>query len=56
MDRQRSLEIVTSALRKTGISRILATPGEVEITYNAPWKKADIIEAIEETGYIVVNY
>ena len=56
MVQERSLEIVTNALKKIGIYQILAIPGEVQVTYNEPWKKAGIIEAIEETGFIVVNY
>lgn len=56
MAHKSSQEIVSHALRRIGIHNILTIPGEVEVTYNDPWKKAKIIEAIEETGFIVVNY
>jgi hypothetical protein len=56
MDHRSSQEIVRHALKRVGIHSIFTIPGEVEITYNDPWKKARIIEAIEETGFIVVNY
>ena len=56
MSHEESQKIVTRALKKIGIYTILAMPGELQVSYNDPWKKANIIEAIEETGYIVVNY
>jgi len=56
MAHKSSQEIVRQALKKIGIHSIFTIPGEVEVTYNDPWKKAKIIEAIEETGFIVVNY
>lgn len=56
MSHEKSQQIVTTALKKTGIYTILAMPGELQVSYNDSWKKANIIEVIEETGYIVVNY
>lgn len=48
--------IVISALRRLGIYQVKTTSGEAEITYFEPVKKAGIIRAIEEEGFIVVNY